>query len=102
MIAGCSPGRISPLYLTSPMKNRLRRRWEGASAEGNASAGFASAEGSRLGTGVPSPEVTHQFVDAGDFEITAEDQPYPLGFLLDHSELAILQLITEREGATHP
>src|SRR5215831_18522389 len=28
MIAGCSPGKTSPLYLTSPIKKRLRRRWE--------------------------------------------------------------------------
>ena len=67
---------------------------EGSSTKGDTSAGLARrAERRRPGADVFGPEVAHEFVDAGDLEISAEDHPDPFGFVLDDRELAVLQLI---------
>jgi len=76
---------------------------EGSSTKGDTSAGLARrAERRRPGADVFGPEVADEFVDAGYFEISAKDHPDPFGFLLNDGELAVLQLIAEGEGATHP
>jgi hypothetical protein len=81
----------------------LRRRWESAPLpKGNASAGLARAKGSRLGADVFGPEIAHEFVDAGCIEISAKYHSDPFGLVLDDGELAVLQLIAEGEGASHP
>src|SRR6516165_6058808 len=75
---------------------------EGSSAERDAPAGLAAAEGPCPGTDVFGSEVPDKFVDAGDLEISAVDHPDPFGLLLDGDQLAVLQLIAEGEGATYP
>src|ERR1700748_3238983 len=99
LLAGQYLAFVFDLTDKEPIAQEMR---EGASAKRNAPAGLAGAEGSRLGEDVLGLEVPYQFVDAGDFKIPAEDQPHTLGFLLNDHELAILQFISQGEGATHP
>jgi hypothetical protein len=71
-------------------------------AEGNASAGSAGTKGPGLGADILGFEVPDQFVDAGDFEIPAENQPDAFGFVLDHFEFALHQFIAKGERPTYP
>ena len=76
---------------------------EGPSSERDAPASLARrAVSSRLGADVFGSEVTDKFVDAGYLEVSAEDHPDPLSFLLNDRELAVRQLIAEGEGTSHP
>src|SRR5262249_19716858 len=75
---------------------------EGSSSERDASAGLARAEGSRLGADVLCPEVPDQLVDAAYLEISAKDQLYAFGFLLDDDRCAVLEVIAKGQGASHP
>jgi hypothetical protein len=75
---------------------------EGSSAEWDASAGLARAEGPRPGADVFGPEVPDEFVSAGYLEISAKDHPDPFGLVLHDGKLAVLQLIAKGEEASHP
>ena len=50
----------------------------------------------------PLPEVSHQCVDAAEFEVAAVDQPDPLGLVLDDGNLVVLHVIAEGEGTADP
>src|SRR6516225_8607631 len=97
------PGQdLTPVYDLADEKPVAEEVGEGSSAEWDASAYLVSGEGLFHGADVFGSEVTHKFVDAGGLQISAKDHPDPFGFLLDDSELAVLQLIAKgREPPTH-
>jgi hypothetical protein len=45
------------------------------------------------------PKVSHQEIEAAKLEIAPEDDPNPLGLVLDDHDLAVLGLVSERDHA---
>ena len=55
-----------------------------------------------LGDDPSLAKVGHQQVEAAKLQIPPEDGPDPLGLLLNHDDLAVLGLISERDHAADP
>src|ERR1035437_3828830 len=64
--------------------------------------GYTSCAQSGLGSDIFGFEVSHQCIDAAEFEIAPENQPHTFGLVLDDGNLVVFHLITEGQGTTDP
>src|SRR5260370_6418701 len=75
---------------------------ERAARERDPSDGLAGLKRSHLGEDPALAEVCHQPVEAPNLEIAAEDGPNPLSFFLNHDDLAVFGLVSQRRHAADP
>ena len=82
----------------------MRRKWVGerAAGEWDAANPAPGLERSQLGNNPSLAKVGHQVVEAAKLQIPPKDDPDPFGLLLNHDDLAILGLVSERGYAADP
>src|SRR2546422_9582054 len=81
--------------IAQKMGERAAGKWDAA----NRAPGL---ERSHLGDDPPLAKVGHQQVEAAKLQIPPKDGPDPFGFLLNHDDLAVLGLVSERGYAPDP
>ena len=75
---------------------------ERSSPEWNTTSRLAGAEGPRLCVDSACLKIARQFVDPADFKISPKDRPHAFGLLIHNEKLALLQFITQGQGASDP
>src|SRR5258708_23310022 len=75
LLAGQDLVLIFDLTDIEPVAQQIEQR---ATAEENTPSGGAGREPSRFGSDISRPEVSHQCIDAAEFEVASVDQADPL------------------------
>jgi len=88
--------------LGSPTYKRALAIEQRATAEEKPPPGAAVASKSRFGSDNPLPDVSHQCVDAAEFEVASVDQPGPVLLVRNDGNLVVLPCIAVGEGTADP
>src|ERR1019366_6724233 len=71
-------------------------------AEEDAASGRTRCQQSCLRLDISLAEISHQCIDATEFERSAEDKPDPFRLVLNDGNFVIFHLIAEGKGAADP
>ena len=97
------PGQNFSLVFDLANKEAVAKKVrERSSPEWNATSRLAGAESPHLCVDFAFPKIARKFVDPADFEIPPKDQPDAFGLLVHNEKLAVLQFITQGQGASDP
>src|SRR6266699_6074515 len=88
--------------LTSSVGSKRGMMSEGAAGERDTANGPPARKRPHLCYNPALPKVSHQEIEAAKLEIAPEDDPNPLGLVLDDHDLAVLGLVSERDHAADP